>query len=1003
LTPADKNESREAEPDGAAKRGISGLVAGFVALVLLIGGAVSAVFYFNRPSGADEFGSQAQRAFEQGLYGRSLRLAEKAWEIEPSNTIAVLAAESAQNLNQPGDALKWYRQLEDDGSPEYAAGVAAQGELCQLAGRVTEAERCLKKGLESDPTSPDLNRQLANLLTAEGRRWEASQYFFAALKADALEEVVPLNDALMLANFEAPFEDTPTIQAALAAVPDDPLPSLGTVHTRYVFDKFSEGIGICETVIARHPDNVQAHVWLGRGLTGAGQMDKVPAWNAALPQSADAVPGVWHIRGVWAAKNNQLEAAARCFWEALKIEPNYIAANYQLGLALVELDRSEDAEPFIARHSMLSDYNQITHPMYTEGPRKDSLLRLIELSKKMGRPWEQLVWSQVLIQFAQKDSDAESVATWSREYRELFASIVDDQPARNLADKNPAAGIDLKQYPRPDWSKGGTSAAADPAVTTTTSPIRFEDIASEVGLDFTYFNGAEAGTAGIRIFETTGGGVASVDYDMDGWSDIYFTQGSVWPADPKTGFRDKFFRNGGGDTVADVTKVAGLGDANYSQGISCGDFDDDGFPDLYIANIGRNRLFHNNGDGTFTEASGGFENIPSSWTTSALMADLNGDGFADVYDVNYLGGTDIFDRLCGAEVQRVCAPSAFAGELDTLYLSNGDGTFTNATSSSGLDQVKGKGLGIIAADFDSIGRLSLFVANDGIANHYFTSEGSGLELKLIEQGLERGVALDYDSRGQACMGVAVGDYDGNQKLDLFVTNYYDDSNTLYAMLSAGNFFEDRTRDAKLRTPSFQFLGFGTQFMDADLDGWPDLVLTNGHVDDFSHENIPFRMRPQFYRNVGGTFAEVIPPPDADYMNKQQLGRGLSRLDFDRDGRMDFAVSHLDTAAALSRNVTPKTGHHLTICLSSIASARDAIGTSVTIEAGQRTITKQLTAGDGYQATNERTLNFGLGDAKVIEKLTVKWPSGFQQTFTDVPVDVELAIVERCLNPLRLPR
>ena len=1000
MTPADNNEIRDA--DGQAKRGISGLIGGFLALVILIAGAVVAVFYFNRPSEADELGAQAQVAFEQGLYPRSLRLAEKAWEIRPSNAIAALAAESAQNLNQPDAALKWYRQLEDDGSPEYASGVAAQGELCRLAGRVTEAEQCLKKGLESDPDSPDLNRQLANLLTAEGRRWEASKYFFAALHADALEEVVPLDDALMLANFEAPFEDAPTVQAALAAVPDDPLPSLGTVHTRYVFDKFSEGIGICETVIARHPENVQAHVWLGRGLTGAGQMDKVPAWNAALPQDADAVPGVWHVRGLWAAKNQQPEAAARCFWEALKIEPNYIAANYQLGLALVALERKEDAQPFFDRHSMLSDYNQITHPMYTEGPRKDSLLRLIELCKKMGRQWEQLVWSQVLIQFAQKDSDAESVAAWSREYRELSASIADAQPVRNLDDKNPAAGIDLQQYPRPDWSRSGTSAP-DPAVTSTASPIRFEDIASEVGLDFTYFNGAEAGTAGIRIFETTGGGVASIDYDLDGWSDIYFTQGSVWPADSKTGLRDKFFRNGGGSAVEDVTELAGLGDANYSQGISCGDFDDDGFPDLYIANIGRNRLFRNNGDGTFTEVSDGFENIPSSWTTSAVMADLNGDGFTDFYDVNYLGGTDIFDRLCGAEVQRVCAPSAFAGELDTLYLSNGDGTFANATSSSGLDEVKGKGLGIIAADFDGIGRLSLFVANDGIANHYFTSEGSGSELKLVEQGLERGVAFDYDSRGQACMGVAVGDYDGNQKLDLFVTNYYDDSNTLYAMLSAGDFFEDRTRDAKLRTPSFQFLGFGTQFMDADLDGWPDIVLTNGHVDDFSHEGVPFRMRPQFYRNVGGKFVEVIPPADADYMNKQQLGRGLSRLDFDRDGRVDFAVSHLDTPAALSQNVTPKTGHHLTLRLISVASARDAIGASVIIETGKRTITKQLTAGDGYQATNERTLNFGLGDAEVIDKLTVKWPSGFQQTFTKVPVDVEIAIVERRLSPLQLPR
>lgn len=983
--------SETAEQETAAGRGPSVAVIGV--FVLLLAGAGAAGWYFTSGPTPAELRKEARSMFRKGEYREALKLASTAYESEPSNRMAMIAGESAQKLNDLDAARDWYRRLEDDDSEHYLKGVVALSLLCLNTGRMTEAEEWFRKALEKEPANVEINRWFASLLNAQGRRWEASRHYFIAVREGVFPGQTAMDDLLMLANFEAPFEDIAITEKAIETVPDDPLPLLGRVQGHFVFNRYKEGLEILRRVIEKHPDQLQAHAWLGRGLVDSGELDALREWNESLPQGADEFPLIWHIRGLWASKAGQMRAAARCFWEAVRREPNFQSANYQLGLSLVALNETKKAEPFLKRHKQLSDYHRLTHPIYDEGPRVDSLVQVMDLSGELGRLWEQFAWSKFLLQFGEQSSEfTQQVRSHAvTVYERLRQELPEAPRTRTLATSNPARDLDLSSYPLPDWSRSETGNVGTEPVAA--SGIRFDDIAEQVGLSFTYFNSAERRTQGMRIFESMGGGVAAFDFDHDGWPDLYFTQGSIWPVNPdKPGERDLLFRSLSGEAVENVTLLAGLGDANYTQGVNVGDFNSDGFPDLYIGNIGKNRLFHNNGDGTFTEASDGLAERPWRWTTSVMIADLNADGHPDLFDANYLSGDDVYDRLCGAEVQRVCAPSAFAGEQDDIHLSNGDGTWSYATESTGLSQLKGKGLGIVAGDFDGNGRLNLFVANDGIENYYLVPSGEGSELQLQDTALERGVAFDYDSRGQACMGVAVDDYNGDERLDMFVTNYYEDSNTLYTMLG-GNLFEDRAREAKLRTPSFHFLGFGTQFIDADLDGWPDLVLTNGHVDDFSHQDIPFRMRPQFYRNVGGRFEEIAPAADSEYMNKPQLGRGLARLDFDKDGRGDFAVNHLDTPAALARNTTPEPGKHLTVRLVGVESNRDAIGTSVTVHAGGRKRTMQMTAGDGYHAANERSLVFGLGAADSIDRVVVQWPSGVRQTLTDASPGSEILVRE----------
>jgi hypothetical protein len=315
---------------------------------------------------------------------------------------------------------------------------------------------------------------------------------------------------------------------------------------------------------------------------------------------------------------------------------------------------------------------------------------------------------------------------------------------------------------------------------------------------------------------------------------------------------------------------------------------------------------------------------------------------------------------------------------------------------AGILAPHGNGLGIVALDLEGRGLLSLFVANDRTANFLFVNEtpSPGAAPLFTESAMPRGAAVDGNGRPQACMGVAADDADGDGLVDLFVTNFYFESNTLYAQLPPGGAFVDRTVEAGLRGPSLNRLGFGTQFLDADLDGWADLIVTNGHIDDLRANGEPYKMRPQFFRNSGrGQFVEMSPQSLGSFFEGEYLGRGLATLDYDRDGREDVVISHVDDPAALLHNRTQPAGRHVTLQLRGTRSSRDAVGATVRLRVGGRQRVRQLTAGDGYQASNQRQLVFGLGDADRIEELTVQWPSGGVELFTGCLPDACWILIE----------
>jgi tetratricopeptide (TPR) repeat protein len=940
--------------------------------------------------------AEARRKLARGQYAEAEALARQALAGDSHHGGALLvAADAAASQKHLEAALKYYLQVPDDCSPALVEGQYGAGQILVDQGRLSEGEQKFRRALACDPGHRNSHIRLAYVLGITGRRWESVEHMLTILRSGHF----PGEYLIFLGDVERVVERRRVLTRCRAVAPEDPLPLLGEARIAVVMDDLPEARRLLERVVASLPNENEAQARLGSMLLDMNEREEFNHWLARLPPAADAHPGIWMVRGLWFWEQNDLPTAARCFWEAVLRDPDHRQANYRLGTTLAAMKDPARAAPFFERAERLEALMSVIDELFRNNHDTQSMAQASALAEALGRTWE--AWGWALLARGEDPRLDWAEQTIAR----LKPRLTPDLP-RTLPERNPARQIDLSSFPLPGRTASAGPATPRPGDGQSQVQIRYADVAAAAGIQFVYFNSRDSSKPSTRIFESTGGGVAALDFDGDAWPDLYFTQGCRQPpVGPREEHRDRLFRNLGDGRAADVTEAAGLGDERFSQGISAGDCNNDGFPDLYLANIGGNRLYRNNGDGTFTETTAPAGIHGNDWTTSCLIADLNGDSWPDIYDVNFCAGPDVFTLLCGKKgAARACSPQAFDAAPDRVYLNRGDGTFEEVTESAGISAPNGYGLGIVAADFEGTGRLNLFIANDGTANFYFVNHSDRRDgkLRFVEQALVAGLAFDADGLPQACMGVAAGDADGNGLMDLHVTNFYNESDTLYLQQPGGGFV-DMTRAASLREPSYEPLGFGTQFLDGDLDGMPDLVVTNGHVDDLRSAGQPYEMSPQFYRNVGGgRFVELPASSLGEFFERKYLGRGLARLDWDRDGKEDFAVSHIGSPAALVVNRTPRVGHFLALQFRGVACDRDAIGTTVQITAGGRTLMSQLTAGDGYQASNERRLVMGLGNASHIDKLVVRWLSGVEQTFSNVAPDRDVMLVEGRAELVSMP-
>jgi hypothetical protein len=501
---------------------------------------------------------------------------------------------------------------------------------------------------------------------------------------------------------------------------------------------------------------------------------------------------------------------------------------------------------------------------------------------------------------------------------------------------------------------------------------KFVDVTERSNLYFDYKNGREASL--YAIVESLGGGCAALDFDHDGYLDVYAPGGgSVVDGSRLVGRNSFLFRGGPVLKFEAVAEVAACASSKrYSHGCAVADADNDGFADILLTGFGGLQFFRNHGDGTFEEVAVDAQLSDSKWSSSAGWGDLNNDGALDLYICHYADWSFENNPVCpggGPDHRDVCPPREFKPLDDTLYLNNGDGTFTDASQNSGLVP-GGKGLGVVMADFDHDRDTDIYVANDTTPNFLYQNDGAGT---LSEVGIASGAALDERGVPNGSMGTAVGDFDSDGLTDLWVTNFEMETFGLYR--NRGQFqFQHISRDSGVNAIGSKFVGFGTATEDFDLDGDLDIAVSNGHVIYYPTDGDP-QQTPVYLENQGnGVFRKITPGDEGQYFQVKHVGRGLATCDFDRDGKVDLLFTHLNGSGCLLRNESTTSGRSIQVKLIGTHSNRDGVGARIVLQTSVGIQTRQLSGGGSYLSQSEPIVTFGVPAGVECQKLTVIWPS-----------------------------
>jgi hypothetical protein len=521
--------------------------------------------------------------------------------------------------------------------------------------------------------------------------------------------------------------------------------------------------------------------------------------------------------------------------------------------------------------------------------------------------------------------------------------------------------------------------------------FQFRDVTSFAGIHFRHNSGAYGGKL---LPETLGPGCAFLDYDGDGWQDIVLVNSMDWPAHLRQRSTLRLYRNNRNGTFTDVTRSAGLDVEMYGMGVAVGDYNNDGFPDLLITCVGQNRLFRNTGKGNFVEVtnSSGLAKH-HALSTSALWFDYDRDGRLDLFVCNYVKWAPEHDVFCSQDGKQksYCTPEAYVGETCWLFHNRGDGTFEDVTASSGIFDTSSKSLGVAMFDYDRDGWPDLFVANDTQPNKLYRNQRNG---KFQDVAVDAGVAFSAEGKARAGMGVDVGDFDNSGRQGLAITNFDNEMIGLYRAEPGGN-FADLAIPSGVGLPSKTTLGFGCAFLDCNLDGWLDLIVVNGHIDDTVRNvrNVGYAQPPQLFLNTGkGSFQEVASDAGSEF-SQPKVGRGLAVGDFDGDGDQDILMTTNKGPAYLFRNDQSGGNRSIRFRLVGTSSNRDAIGAQVKVFSNGTMQTRIVRSGSSYLSQSELPLTFGLDKSDRIERAVVDWPSGRSEEYKQLTAGQSYEIVE----------
>ncbi len=876
------------------------------------------------------------------------------------------------------------------------AGLARARTLVGDLGRFGDAEVILE-GLLKDagPSRDEVRHTLAELYFWEGRRDEVGRLIEKAWRNSA-DPVIDLRDHWRAETSPTLIEQVRwEVDRAGRSAPDDDRVWLARASLAVQAGRMDEAASWLERCSSRRPEDPSVwHARLARART-VGDLDEARRALAHLQADRYSEGDRLALRAWIASRRGDSATERRTLEQLVTVVPGETEALDRLASMAWESGEHERAQQYRRRKASIDASKDRYRLLLDKTITPAQFAELGTLAESLGRYFEAEGWWTLRARSAPSDRSAPDALS------RLQRRSVSPPPPRGVTMAQQLADVDPEL-------RGVIDRTEPPRLSSTSLAPRFVDRADLAGLRFVFENGRSPQR---QIPETTGGGVGLLDYDGDGWLDVYLVQGGVFPPDPaRPSTGDRLFRNRRDGTFEDVTIASGIARLahGYGHGITVGDFDNDGHPDLFLTRWRSYALYRNRGDGTFEDLTdraglGG----DRDWPTSAAFADLDNDGDLDLYVCHYLVWDEKNPTLCkrttvAAPSERVepgqdhnyCTPRPFPALPDHLFR-NDWGRFLDVTAEAGIVDQNGRGLGVVAADLDEDGWVDLFVANDTTANYLWHNNGG---MKLEELGVAAGVACNAAGAYQAGMGTAVGDLDGDGRPDLFVTNFYGESTTFFRNLGAG-MFSDQTVPIGLAGPTRFLLGFGISMLDANNDGRLDLAIANGHVND-DRPDYPYAM-PALLLTGGkdGHLIETTPSAD-DPWAVPRIARGLAVGDLDNDGRVDVLLVAQKSPLAYLHNQTTG-GHWLTLLLEGTASNRDAIGAVVTVTAGGRRRREWRYGGGSYQSSSDPRIHFGL-DEDVVEQVEVRWPSGRVDRFGRLEADHGYRLREGDTKPSPLP-
>lgn len=928
----------------------------------------------------------AFRLHESGDQPAALKVIRDVLIADPQNKHALaIAIDIHASLGDHCQAAEMAEELSKVDQENAAKLLVRAFDWNLKCGKFVAAESNLRSAIDAKPADPTPRRLLAQILNAQGRRQQATEQVreLLRLRAASHHEVLSLIDQsgpFMLASFDSFVNSQQTT-----------LFTLGDARMRYVgFNESPDTIlNMLKPLLESFPTDASLYAFYARVLAETGRVQQWQELTQRFPAGIDQQSEYWRSLGDVLVIQEMHSEAIRAYGEAIRIDPTDRQSLRSLVQSLDALGKEKEAEK---PRRTLDNLDQIFR--LAKDADADQAMAISKKLQELLRPWEAEAWR---IHSAKLGGSVDIALSESNQRVAVIAAWEQKSPPDRIRDATlqKMLGFDIQQWPMPTMQFAKKSIPINsPPDTPLIKDFRFDDVAKSVGIDTTFQSGLDLESGLFYAYQVNGGGMAAIDYDLDGRCDLYIAQAGGQPNDPIGSTANQLYRLDAGGKYMDVTNASQTGDRGYGQGICVGDVNQDGFPDIIIANIGKNVVYINQGDGTFIDASNRLVDNADRWTSSIGLADLNGDHLPEIIEINYIDDPESFRVRCDANYLP-CQPQRFTTALDRIHLANDDGTYNTWPQFDSQNIHPKLGFGLVIANFDRQFGNDFFVSNDGDLNHFWTSKdtsstGSG-RFEVVESAGIRGCSVGRGGNSQACMGIAFGDFNRDTTLDLHITNFHKESVNLFMQSKAG-YFSDEAVKYGLSEPSFGVLGFGTQSADFDNDGWLDLAVLNGHVFDASDPAVPYRMRSQLFAGSQSGFKLHQSDAAGRYWQTEQLGRTLVMLDWNRDGRIDLLANHLDSPVALLQNQSPIL-NWVQFELVGVSSERDAIGAEVRVTAGDQVWTNWQIGGDGYMCTNEAIIHFGLGDAVSIDELQVTWPSGHTQTFRNVETNRRWLIVE----------